>query len=138
MWWCCGPCSAAKLCSYVADQQCAWVNHCLPACCCGLCTGTILRHNLRAKYGIGPAPTDQMGWVGDCLITCCCGCCSACQILRGVPPESWDFVAQLQGEGVATMVEPPYVIIGMEAKAPLMDSQSGPPAGGAPASGGQA
>eukprot|EP00163_Fabomonas_tropica_P006688 TRINITY_DN1626_c0_g2_i1.p1 TRINITY_DN1626_c0_g2~~TRINITY_DN1626_c0_g2_i1.p1 ORF type:complete len:101 (-),score=19.49 TRINITY_DN1626_c0_g2_i1:129-431(-) len=100
MWFCCGLCSASKLMSYAADQQCAYVNHCLMQWCCGVCSGAITRHNLRAKYNIGLPADDKKGLAGDCLMVCCCGCCAYCQMLRAVPPESWDFVAQFQGEGV--------------------------------------
>jgi len=101
----CGPCSSAKLCSYALKQQCAIVNHCLPAMFCGSCTNISLRHSLRVQKKIGDTK-EIKGWIGDCLLLCFCGPCACCQILRSVPPEAWDWLKEVQANGVTVMTDP--------------------------------
>ena len=64
------------------------MNHCLPACFCGICVHCLTRHNLRTKAGVPPA--DAKGWVGDILCVLCCGACSLCQECRSVSADAWD------------------------------------------------
>jgi Cys-rich protein (TIGR01571 family) len=104
-WWCCGLCSSAKLFSYSVKQNCAVVNHCLPAWCCGICVAVLVRHNIRTQLRVGDTKTTS-GWIGDCLLSCCCGPCVLCQELRAVPKDAWDWLPELQKNGLTVMVDP--------------------------------
>ncbi len=121
-WTCCGICSFAKLCSYAADQECSIINHCVLPWCCPPCAAVVLRHNLRIKAGAGKPGND--GWLGDAVLGICCGPCSACQILRSVPVEAWDWLADVQATPARVKVysEPPLVIqsMGISTGAPLL------------------
>eukprot|EP00300_Choanocystis_sp_HF-7_P030616 c39489_g1_i1.p2 GENE.c39489_g1_i1~~c39489_g1_i1.p2 ORF type:complete len:153 (+),score=24.58 c39489_g1_i1:34-492(+) len=105
LWFCCGLCSFAKLFSYSTNgDECGIVNHCLPACFCGICTRILMRHNLRTKAGVPPA--EPKGWAGDVLCPLFCSPCSFCQELRSAPPSGWNFVETLKAKKVVPMVKP--------------------------------
>jgi len=101
----CGPCTLGKLFAYSVKQDCALVNHCLPACCLGLCTAIATRHNLRTHIKVGDT-TSTMGWIGDCLIVWCCGCCALAQMVRAVPKDAWDWFPHWTGGGNKISVDP--------------------------------
>eukprot|EP00013_Stygamoeba_regulata_P027517 CAMPEP_0177651992 /NCGR_PEP_ID=MMETSP0447-20121125/12862_1 /TAXON_ID=0 /ORGANISM="Stygamoeba regulata, Strain BSH-02190019" /LENGTH=153 /DNA_ID=CAMNT_0019155147 /DNA_START=138 /DNA_END=599 /DNA_ORIENTATION=- len=105
-WFCCGLCSGSKLFAFSVDQDCACVNHVLPLCFCGICTQVVMRHNLRVRFGAGPAPEDVGGWIGDALLSICCGPCSGCQELRSVKIEDWNWLSEIQEKGFTFMVDP--------------------------------
>jgi len=105
-WWCLGLCSMSKLYAFSVGQDCALVNHILPAWLCGICTATALRHNIRVKNGAGPKAGDVQGIVGDAVMMIFCGACSFCQILRSVDNDSWDWLTHIQSKGFKVMEEP--------------------------------
>eukprot|EP01104_Vermistella_antarctica_P021272 TRINITY_DN94_c0_g1_i1.p1 TRINITY_DN94_c0_g1~~TRINITY_DN94_c0_g1_i1.p1 ORF type:complete len:174 (+),score=23.78 TRINITY_DN94_c0_g1_i1:46-522(+) len=101
--------SGAKLMAHSMDQDCAFVNHCLPACIPfigGLLVGITTRHNLRVKYGVGAEAGDTTGMFGDCVMICFCGPCTCCQELRSVDREAWNWVKEMKEKGFNLMVDP--------------------------------
>eukprot|EP01102_Stenamoeba_stenopodia_P009179 TRINITY_DN2697_c0_g1_i1.p2 TRINITY_DN2697_c0_g1~~TRINITY_DN2697_c0_g1_i1.p2 ORF type:complete len:108 (+),score=6.47 TRINITY_DN2697_c0_g1_i1:370-693(+) len=85
-----------KLYAYSQDQQCAIVNHCLPALIPyvgGIICSTSLRHNLRTRDGSGAPAGETNGMIGDCLLSVLpiLGCFTGCQELRSVPVDAWSW-----------------------------------------------
>lgn len=109
-WFCCAPCSSAKLLAYSLDQDCYFINHCGPfllvillswipiisfcSSILSLYLNGAIRHNIRVQQGVGNAEHC----FGDALLSnlCCTAPCSCCQELRSVPIEGWDWVGDLK------------------------------------------
>jgi len=101
--------SAVKLYAHSTDQDCACINHCGPFLIDYLgipFTSVTMRHNLRTKYGAGPPPMDIGGLVGDVACVFCCGPCTACQMLRSVDRDAWDWHKELTTKGFKASVQP--------------------------------
>eukprot|EP01115_Flamella_aegyptia_P010703 TRINITY_DN47_c0_g1_i1.p1 TRINITY_DN47_c0_g1~~TRINITY_DN47_c0_g1_i1.p1 ORF type:complete len:168 (-),score=22.12 TRINITY_DN47_c0_g1_i1:198-701(-) len=100
-------CMGPKCLSYTQNQDCHLVNHCLPffLVILSIIPGlfvipyfvfwTTFRVNLRKMHGIG----EEGCGLCDCLTGCIIpGPCLACQELRSIPKEGWDWYAAF-GEG---------------------------------------
>ena len=100
---CCSLCSCSKLYATSVDQDCAFVNHCLPMMIspCAMCC---MRHNFRMKNQIGPQ--DASGWVGDCFFGWIMPCFMGCQILRASEDSAYDWLGQFQRTGFLCCVNP--------------------------------
>jgi len=110
-WFCpvVGCLSYAKLFAHSMSQDCALVNHCLPIFIPyvgGILMSVSLRHNTRVKNNIGLPAMDVTGIVGDTIMSCLCGPCVACQELRAVDREAWDWMTEMSNKGFIPMVEP--------------------------------
>eukprot|EP01095_Lingulamoeba_sp_RSL-Kostka_P005712 TRINITY_DN172_c0_g2_i2.p1 TRINITY_DN172_c0_g2~~TRINITY_DN172_c0_g2_i2.p1 ORF type:complete len:176 (-),score=19.09 TRINITY_DN172_c0_g2_i2:146-673(-) len=97
-------CAGPKCYSYAQNQDCHFVNHCLPFFLVLLLFipfvnfilypiiyflfWTTFRSNLRKKHGIG----EPNCGICDCCTGCICTSpCMACQEIRSVPREAWDW-----------------------------------------------
>ena len=113
LWTWCGVCANSKLYAYSMDQECAIINHCIPTFYCGCLIAPFLRANLRGMHNIG----DPGCSIGDILVPwcLCTGPCGACQQLRSVPKEAWDFLGPTTTIQFCiepfTLLRPPVVIV---------------------------
>jgi len=118
---CFSLCTLAKFFASSLDEPCAWINHCLPFVLiilfnifCGWIPGvgfvpamfmrTAIRHNSRVRNKTG----NPIHYFGDCFMgNCpCTGCCGLCQELRSNTKDSWDWLAQMQKDGIPTKTGP--------------------------------
>mmetsp|Transcript_19732 Transcript_19732/g.75665 ORF Transcript_19732/g.75665 Transcript_19732/m.75665 type:complete len:154 (+) Transcript_19732:181-642(+) len=98
--WLTGPCSVGKMLATSVGQKWHVLNHCLYPTCCFPCAATCLRHNLRAQNGIG-----EEDWFGDAVMAVCCSYCSIYQAVKASKTEDWDWLADMQENGLQISTE---------------------------------